>query len=297
MAGIRLEAHSLIPWATNAETSFRALTKPLAPSPHLAAGLALGALKAAEKIAEKLSDEIPWLRAARTVTLLPGLLLTPVNQQADPGQDYDNQFAQRNHDRNQAISPSPTPDEIRLAELERALVAQSLTTQEEAELILLLAKVKGIHIQQIHELTSLSSAPAKLKSAKPYKNKKKLLGNGPGKRKSKRTEYLGRTPGKSSATGKGVIKRMESEGKIQADSLQERQVLGPDGQWHAIKKTDMGHGHDAVNWWNAEGRKHGAKSTEVRKWMLDPDNYELEPTSINRSKGAKLKDRYLPPLK
>ncbi|GAB3635236.1 hypothetical protein GCM10027422_08260 [Hymenobacter arcticus] len=90
---------------------------------------------------------------------------------------------------------------------------------------------------------------------------------------------------------------MESERKIQPDSLGNKQVLGPDGNWYPVKETDMGHLHDAVQWWNAEGRKHGAKSPEIRKWMLDPDNYELEPSSINRSRGGKLKERYLPPLK
>ncbi|MBK9579775.1 MAG: hypothetical protein IPO40_22125 [Fibrobacteres bacterium] len=59
----------------------------------------------------------------------------------------------------------------------------------------------------------------------------------------------------------------------------------------------MGHKHDAVQYWNKTGRKHGPKSKPVRKWMLDPDNYELQHYNSNRSSGAKLKDRYRDPPK
>ena len=38
----------------------------------------------------------------------------------------------------------------------------------------------------------------------------------------------------------------------------------------------MAHKVDAVSWWNSVGRKYGAKSKEVRKFMLNPDNYYLE---------------------
>lgn len=299
--GIRLEAHSIIPWETDAQTSFRALTKPADPKPsaQLAAGLGLVARKVGQAAPEilKKAEPIALEGLARTLTLLPSLLLTPTNSPDDPGYASEWELYNRNNHPASPIPPPLKPDEVRLAELEQALTAQTLTAQEEAELIVLLAKVKGIHIQRLEELISASVAPVKPKPTKPYKNKKKLLGNGPSKQKSKRTEYLGRTPGKASATGKAVVKRMESEGKVQPDSLGAKQVRGPDGKWHPIQETDMGHLHDAVNWWNAEGRKHGPKSPEVRKWMLDPDNYELEPSSINRSRGAKLKDRYLPPLK
>ncbi len=131
------------------------------------------------------------------------------------------------------------------------------------------------------------------------KNKrKKLLGPQPTKDKSKRLQYLGRTPGKSSATGRDVQKRMVTEGKLRDNqSTGTQEVLGPDGNWYTIDKTDMGHLHDAVNWWNTVGRKHGPKAPEVRRWMLDSKNYELEPSSINRSRGAQLTETYLPPLK
>ena len=54
---------------------------------------------------------------------------------------------------------------------------------------------------------------------------------------------------------------------------------------------------DAVKYWNTTGRKHGAKSKEVRKWMLDSNNYTLDHYSLNRSAGAKLKEGYKPPSK
>lgn len=57
----------------------------------------------------------------------------------------------------------------------------------------------------------------------------------------------------------------------------------------------MAHKIDAVTWWNEVGRKYGPKSPEVRKWMLDPDNYYLEHYSINRSQGANLRQTYLQP--
>ena len=59
----------------------------------------------------------------------------------------------------------------------------------------------------------------------------------------------------------------------------------------------MSHKIDAVKWWNSTGRQYGARSAEVRKWMKDSRNYYLEHYSINRSQGAKLGIKYLPPLK
>jgi hypothetical protein len=135
------------------------------------------------------------------------------------------------------------------------------------------------------------------KIAKAAKNKKKALLSAPTNAKSKRLQYLGRTPGKKSSTGKAVIKRMEGEKKIREVIAGKKEVLGPDGNWYEIEKTDIGHLDDAVSWWNREGRQYGAKSKEVRDWMKDAKNYELEPSSINRSRGAQLTETYLPPLK
>ncbi|MCC2506186.1 HNH/ENDO VII family nuclease [Bacillus cereus] len=63
-----------------------------------------------------------------------------------------------------------------------------------------------------------------------------------------------------------------------------------------LSKSDMAHLTDAVSWWNSI-RHYGAKSKEVRKWMLDSVNYELDHFSLNRLAGAKLSERYLPPTK
>lgn len=119
----------------------------------------------------------------------------------------------------------------------------------------------------------------------------------PPKKSKLREKYLGRTPSKKSKTGREVIERMEKEGQIRTTRKGERQFKSSDGNWYNIDKADMAHRTDAVSWWNQTGRMYGAKSKEVREWMLDADNYVLEHRSINRSQGAKLKDRYLPPLK
>ena len=89
---------------------------------------------------------------------------------------------------------------------------------------------------------------------------------------------------------------MKDEGKIMDLGDGDFLVKGPDGKWYPKNEMDMGHVDDAVSWWNREGYQHGPKSKEVRDWMLDSKNYELEPRSINRSRGAKLKETYRDPL-
>lgn len=59
----------------------------------------------------------------------------------------------------------------------------------------------------------------------------------------------------------------------------------------------MAHLTDAVSWWNSTCRCYGAKSSEVREWMLDSNNYVLEHYRLNRSEGAKLNEIYLQPNK
>ena len=89
---------------------------------------------------------------------------------------------------------------------------------------------------------------------------------------------------------------MQSEGTLRegGDGIEFR---ASDGEWYPLKDADMAHQTDAVSWWNSTGRGYGAKSTEVRDWMLDSDNYVLDHYSLNRSAGAKLGETYLPPLK
>jgi RHS repeat-associated protein len=106
-----------------------------------------------------------------------------------------------------------------------------------------------------------------------------------------RLNSVGRTSGKSSRTGKAVIARMRAEGKI-IGSGKNMRFQSTDKKWYSIKDADMAHKTDAVKYWNSKGGFHGAKTKEVRGWMRDPDNYELEYYSHNRSKGALLTDRY-----
>ncbi|GGI28371.1 polymorphic toxin-type HINT domain-containing protein [Pedobacter mendelii] len=119
------------------------------------------------------------------------------------------------------------------------------------------------------------------------------------KKVSKRLQYLGRTPGKNSKTGREVFERMKSEVPPTARELPNGQKIFKDskGDWHDISKADMAHQTDAVSWWNKTGRNYGAKSKEVRDWMLNSKNYKLDHYSINRSQGAQIGETYLNPLK
>lgn len=152
--GIRFENHSLIPWPTSPATSFKALTRPADPLPstQLAAGpgLAMAVLKVGGEIAKRVSPQVVIPFAARVITLLPGLLLSPANSEDEPANKREWEMYHRNHPN--PIPPPPPPDTVRLAQLERALDAQTLTAQEEAELIILLAKVKGIFVNQLTDL-------------------------------------------------------------------------------------------------------------------------------------------------
>jgi hypothetical protein len=95
--------------------------------------------------------------------------------------------------------------------------------------------------------------------------------------------------------------RMQAEGRVKMGS-DGVEVLYSDPQsgaetWVPLGETDMSHMLDAVLWWNAVGRQFGPRAPEVRKFMLDPKNYTLLPSSVNRSAGARLGERYLPPVK
>jgi hypothetical protein len=116
---------------------------------------------------------------------------------------------------------------------------------------------------------------------------------------SRRLEYMGATPSKTSKQGKEVIERMRLEGKIE-ERFEGTFFQTPNKKWHPINEADMSHIDDAVTWWNNTGREFGAKTEEIRDFMLNSKNYELDHFSINRSKGSKLgqteNGKYLPPL-
>ena len=89
----------------------------------------------------------------------------------------------------------------------------------------------------------------------------------------------------------------EKPSKIRTTRSGKTEFQASNGEWYDISKADMAHKTDAVSWWNKEGRQYGAKSKEVRDWMLNSKNYELDHFSLNRSLGGKLAETYLPPLK
>ncbi len=111
---------------------------------------------------------------------------------------------------------------------------------------------------------------------------------------SNRDIYMGGTPSKDSGVGLQVQSRMRAAGSLIGNG-ENRVVLGSDGNWYPIAQTDMGHIDAAVDYWNNEGRFFGPRSPNVRSFMNNPDNYMLEPSSINRRNGASMGKTYLPP--
>lgn len=121
----------------------------------------------------------------------------------------------------------------------------------------------------------------------------------PNATRSKRHEYVGSTPGKRSRTGREVMDKMHGEGRMRNyPPLNNRtEFLDADGNWYNISQADMGHHPKAaVEYWNETGINHGPRSPEVREWMLDHNNYELEHFSRNRSAGARLGKTYDDPI-
>ncbi|MGW6931973.1 phage tail protein [Lentzea sp. NPDC054927] len=122
----------------------------------------------------------------------------------------------------------------------------------------------------------------------------------------RRNFYLGPTQSKTSKIGKQVEARMRAEGKIVGNEvLYARSATGtalPPGQVtrYPLSACVMGHLIDAVTWWNSNGRFTGPQSSEARRFMEDPDNYEIEPSGPNSLRGALLGGsgvRYLPSTK
>ncbi len=117
---------------------------------------------------------------------------------------------------------------------------------------------------------------------------------------SLRDQYLGGTPGKTSRTGREVRERMRADGKLRENPLTGKdEFLDEQGVWRPVDspQTHMGHHPiDAVDYWNQTGRYSGAKSQEVRDWMLNSDNYQFEWGPLNSARGGATKSRYLPPV-
>ncbi len=89
---------------------------------------------------------------------------------------------------------------------------------------------------------------------------------------------------------------MKAQGKIRGEGANMEFYSEKGKRWYPISEADMAHKTDAVTYWNTKGKYSGAKSREVRDWMLDAKNYELEHYSINRSEGAALGVTYDPPV-
>jgi hypothetical protein len=161
--GVYIELHSDLWWEKKAPTRFKALTKPPdpLPSPHLAAFLTAAKLKAEElgaglvqKVltpAGEVATEVLGVGLAaivRTASLTAGILLTPTNSPDDPGYASEWEMYRRNMHHGTPLTPS----QLRLAQLEHLYEQGTLTAENEAELILLLAKVKGIHVNRLSDL-------------------------------------------------------------------------------------------------------------------------------------------------
>ncbi len=113
----------------------------------------------------------------------------------------------------------------------------------------------------------------------------------------KRENTVGATPGKDSKTGRAVIKRMEGEGKIKELPNGKKYVYSEKAKrWIKFEDCDMSHIKAAVVYWNEEGKYYGPLSPEVRKWMLESQNYYLEYYVINRSEGGKINMSYQAPV-
>lgn len=122
------------------------------------------------------------------------------------------------------------------------------------------------------------------------------------KRVSRRRQYLGSTPGKSSKQGREVIQRLRDAEPPQITTVGGKDYL----LWEhpktgvreriPLSECDMSHVPvDAVTYWNSTGRHAGPRSPAVREWMLTSENYTLQPASYNRSEGAKLGITYMDP--
>jgi hypothetical protein len=106
-----------------------------------------------------------------------------------------------------------------------------------------------------------------------------------------RERYLGATPGKASATGKKVVAKYVTKTEKGVVLVEWKP-----GKWHPLDDCDMSHDPtDAVEYWNSVRGTTTPKSDLVRAWMLDHRNYILEPSALNRSRGAREGGRYLPP--
>lgn len=111
---------------------------------------------------------------------------------------------------------------------------------------------------------------------------------------------MGRTPSKYSKVGQTVMKSFERRGWARTNMGNKevfvQVVKGGPRVWKKLDRSiHMGHRIDAVSWWNSTGYLTGAKSPQVRNFMLDPRNYRFEWGPLNSSNGASLNQTYRRP--
>jgi hypothetical protein len=118
----------------------------------------------------------------------------------------------------------------------------------------------------------------------------------------RRGTFVGANPPRTGPVGDAIRARYERQGLYQVfnrppPSPQVRYRPVPSGEWVNISDCDLSHDPiDAVTFWNTEGYKFGPRSPQVRAFMMNPDNYIFEPSSINRARGSRGGETYRDPL-
>ncbi|MDM0047943.1 hypothetical protein [Variovorax sp. J22R115] len=119
--------------------------------------------------------------------------------------------------------------------------------------------------------------------------------------------FLGANPSLDTFEGRQlflkVAKKMQKQNKLRfadaRESIHSVVILHGGGQYQ-LDQCHLSHIVDAQAWWNANGRVTAPRSSVVREFMNDPDNYELEPAGPNLSRGGALsgpETRYRPPVR
>lgn len=92
-----------------------------------------------------------------------------------------------------------------------------------------------------------------------------------------------------------VRQRMRDEGALRTNRRGRDEFLAEDGNSYLVDSptTHMGHHPvNAVDYWNNVGLNHGAKSPEVREWMLNSKNYRFEHDPLISARGGATQSRY-----
>lgn len=122
----------------------------------------------------------------------------------------------------------------------------------------------------------------------------------------RRGMFMGANPSRPGPVYNRILNRYRAAGLYQsitrgsATVEQVRYPEDPSGAWYDISACDLGHKVAAVIAWNDDPHalfKTGPRSPAVRAFMEDANNYIFEPSSINRSNGARIGVPYRDPYK